>query len=123
MAPPESPRVFGSPRVRSGLMAFHVWPSLVVRHKCCDEVYSTFESLGENTMGKVHCQRSFRALAGMPEKKRGLIWIYRICPVVRSCFVSSAPWMPAQNIFVFFCLMGMYPLVSPPHACIVISAL
>src|SRR5580698_2109551 len=71
IGPPESPSVFGSARVRSGLIFSQFCPSLVVFHKCCDDVYRIFGSTGENTIGKVHCQRSFSALAGIPEKNRG----------------------------------------------------
>jgi hypothetical protein len=71
MGPPESPRVDGSARVRSGLILVQLWPSLVVFHTCCDEMYSVFGSNGSNTIGNVHCQRSGRSRAGSPEKNRG----------------------------------------------------
>ena len=34
---PEACIVFGSERVRFGLIRSQLWPSLVVRHRCCDE--------------------------------------------------------------------------------------
>ena len=34
--PPDGPMVFGSCRVRSGLIFCQLKPSLVVTHKCCD---------------------------------------------------------------------------------------
>ena len=71
IGPPERPGVFGSARVRSGLICVQLWPSSVVFHKCCDEMYIVFGSSGLKTIGNVHCQRSFKALDGSPEKNRG----------------------------------------------------
>src|SRR2546425_11720787 len=54
IGPPESPIVDGSCRVRSGLMRVQPWPPFVVFHTCCDPTYSVPESVGEDTIGKVH---------------------------------------------------------------------
>ncbi len=83
ISPPVGPNVSGSARVRSGLIRSQLWPSSVVRHTCCEVVYITRSSSGENTIGNVHCQRSGKALAGSPEKKRGYTWMSRIWPVRR----------------------------------------
>src|SRR4051812_35160093 len=58
IGPPDGPIVFGSWRVRSGLMRSQLWPPLVVLNTCCDDAYSVLPSTGEKTMGYVHCQRS-----------------------------------------------------------------
>ena len=68
MGPPESPSVFGSARVKSGLIASQLRPSLVVRQRCRDDVYKMPGSSGENTIGNVHCQRSGSEAADSPEK-------------------------------------------------------
>src|SRR6185503_4316316 len=44
IGPPDGPSVFGSARVRSGLIFSQLCPSSVVFHKCCDEMYRTFGS-------------------------------------------------------------------------------
>src|SRR5512143_1532875 len=37
IGPPDGPIVFGSWRVRSGLMRSQLWPPFVVLNKCCDD--------------------------------------------------------------------------------------
>src|SRR5436309_16023062 len=50
IGPPDSPSVFGSCFVRSGLIYVQLWPSFVVLYRNCDDVSRTFESNGENTI-------------------------------------------------------------------------
>src|ERR1044071_4582351 len=71
IGPPDGPMVFGSWRVRSGLMRSQLCPPLVVRHRCCDAAYSTRGFTGENAMGYVHCQRSVSTADSSPENMRG----------------------------------------------------
>src|SRR5579864_2845992 len=94
MGPPEWPSVFGSWRVRSGLIFSHVCPPLTVFHTCCDPVYKAFASTGEKMIGKVHCQRSTIALAGSPDAKRGYAPTSRFSPVRRLIFVMNEPLLP-----------------------------
>src|SRR5579884_3126566 len=46
--------VFGSCRVRSGLMISQLWPSFVVRCTYCEVTYSVFGSCGDTITGYVH---------------------------------------------------------------------
>src|SRR5688500_18985548 len=94
IGPPECPIVFGSWRVRSGLIRSQLCPPLVVFHTCCDEVYSTFGSTGEKMIGYVHCQRSFSALDGSPENIRGYGFTSRRWPVRRLVRWRKEPLFP-----------------------------
>src|SRR5512135_2163044 len=91
IGPPDSAIVLASCGVRSSLIACQVWPPSVVFHTRCDEVYSTFGSIGEKMMGNVHCQRSFTALDGSPEKKRGYAPTSLSSDVRRFSRVMNAP--------------------------------
>src|ERR1700683_2057319 len=51
IGPPESPRVAGSCLVRSPLIFVQLWPSFVVFHKCCDDVYRMCGSKLSKTIG------------------------------------------------------------------------
>src|SRR5688500_15182740 len=83
IGPPECPIVFGSWRVRSGLIRSQLWPPLVVFQRCCDDVYSAVGSAWEKITGYVHCHRSLSALDGSPENIRGYGLTSRSCPVRR----------------------------------------
>src|SRR5688500_2803518 len=63
IGPPDGPSVFGSARVRSGLMRSQLAPSLVERQTCCELVYRMFGFFGEKTIGNVHWKRSLMSLA------------------------------------------------------------
>src|SRR5688572_2674078 len=98
IGPPEWPIVFGSCRVRSGLIRSQLCPPLVVFQTCCDEVYSTFGSTGEKMIGNVHCHRSLRALDGSPENIRGYGLTSRRWPVRRFNRWRNDPLLPpAKN--------------------------
>ncbi len=67
IGPPERCSVDGSARVRSPLSAVQFAPPSSVIHSRCEDTYSRSGSIGEKMMGKVHCQRSTRSIAGSPE--------------------------------------------------------
>src|SRR5258708_36144638 len=91
---PEGPIVFGSWRVRSGLMRSHFSPPFVVRHTCCDEVKRTVGFAGEKMIGYVHCQRSTTSLEDSPENSRGYGLTSRRLFVRRSSRVRNDPLLP-----------------------------
>src|SRR5690606_11611744 len=84
MGPPDGPIVFGSCRVRSGLMRSQVWPSFVVFHRCCEPTYSTFGPVREYTIGNVHWKRSRISDDEWPIGFSGHTLTARRCPVARS---------------------------------------
>src|SRR5215471_4012410 len=94
IGPPDGPIVFGSWRVRSGLILSHVSPPLRVRQTCCAEVKSTTGSAGEKTIGYVHCQRSTTSLDASPENSRGYGLTSRRLPLRRSRRVRNDPLLP-----------------------------
>ena len=58
IGPPDAPIVFGSWRVRSGLILVQLCPSFVDFHTCWDPTYSVDGSVGAITIGNVHWKRS-----------------------------------------------------------------
>src|SRR5579885_2030976 len=91
IGPPDGPMVFGSWRVRSGLMRSQLSPPFVVFHTCCEPAYSVFLSTGEKTIGYVHCQRSLITADSSPENMRGYGLTSRRSPVRRFNFVKKPP--------------------------------
>jgi hypothetical protein len=91
IGPPEGPSVFGSCRVRSGLIRRQLSPPSVVRQTCCDDTYSARGFTGEKRIGYVHCQRSLSTADSSPWNMRGYGLTSRSCPVRRLSFDSSPP--------------------------------
>src|SRR5262245_46824835 len=58
IGPPDGPSVFGSCRVRSGLILVQLFPSVVLAQRCCEPTYSVFGPFREYTIGNVHWKRS-----------------------------------------------------------------
>ncbi len=67
IGPPESPSVFGSARVRSGLIRSQVAPSSLVRHTCCEPAYTVCGPIVDTAIGNVQFQRSGTLPADSPE--------------------------------------------------------
>src|SRR2546422_365469 len=81
MGPPDTPRVVGSCRVRSGDMAVQLCPSLVDLNSTLAPVYSTCASCGEIKSGAVHWKRYFPSPAGWPSGLSGQGLMIRKKPV------------------------------------------
>src|SRR3954467_3796908 len=91
IGPPDGPMVFGSWRVRSPLIALHVFPPSVVFHTRCEPTYSERLSTGEKTIGYVHCQRSLMTADSSPENMRGYGLTSLASPVRRFSFWRKPP--------------------------------
>src|SRR3989454_1198404 len=84
MGPPDTPRVVGSCRVRSGETAVQLCPSLVDLNSTLAPVYSTCASCGEIKSGDVHWKRYFPSPAGWPSGLSGQGVMMRARPVLWS---------------------------------------
>src|SRR6185503_4416081 len=91
IGPPDGPIVFGSWRVRSPLIAVHVFAPSVVFQTRCEPTYSDRLSTGEKTMGYVHCQRSLMTADSSPENMRGYGLTSLTSPVRRFNFCKKPP--------------------------------
>src|SRR4051794_9219132 len=91
IGPPDGPMVFGSWRVRSPLIALHVFPPSVVFHTRCEPTYSERLSTGEKTVGVAYRRRAWMTADSSPENMRGYGLSSLASPVRRLSFCRKPP--------------------------------
>src|SRR2546422_12575 len=114
IGPPDGRCLVVSLRVRSGLIASHVWPSVRERNSTWAPTYRTPGLSGDSTIGNVHWKRYFRSAAPWPMGLSGQALMLRAWPVRASTRVGGPPWLPATPASGSRARGAIQPLSPPP---------
>src|SRR5438309_10082398 len=98
IGPPDGPCLLLSLRVRSGLIACQLCPSLLERNSTWAAMNRSLGLSGATTIGNVHWKRYLRFAAPQPIGLSGQALIVRSCPVRWSYRVMSPSSLPAETM-------------------------